>query len=544
MKKTVFILLLVILGVTANAQISKYNQALKLYEEKNFELAEQYMESVCNHIETKNNPIVWASAALMYANICNESPSVDSLLLQKTVYSLQKWEQLKQPDSYYDENTLKNVKGIYNYVANYYATKATELDMSRNRETKESEFVEIFQLYEKSIQHYSKSKNDHDLSVILCWMGRLYQALGSRAYIGDIGYEKYADFVKYKNNWFINMENCFDNAEKYNKSVWSDLDFSNREDYYKQTGENFYDFCVKLFNEKEFIRCIGNLKAAEKMFLFAKDKEGVSKVRELIEKCQRENVDEYIPLNNINNPNTYAFIIANEDYPGRHVPFALNDGRIFMKYCKNVLGVSDKHLFIYENATGNNIVDCIESIKDAAIANSGDINVIFYYAGHAFPDEETKEAYLMPVDGNSARTRTCYSLKELYKELGTIKAKSVVCFLDACFSGATREDQMLIAGRGVAIKPKEETPQGNLIVFTSASGTETAHQYESQHHGLFTYYLLKKIQEAKDSTTLGDLYDYLSVNVKRTSFDINKKIQTPTVIPSATMSTKWRNIKL
>ena len=38
----------------------------------------------------------------------------------------------------------------------------------------------------------------------------------------------------------------------------------------------------------------------------------------------------------------------------------------------------------------NNIVDCIESIKEAAIANSGDINVIFYYAGHAFPDEALK----------------------------------------------------------------------------------------------------------------------------------------------------------
>lgn len=102
----------------------------------------------------------------------------------------------------------------------------------------------------------------------------------------------------------------------------------------------------------------------------------------------------------------------------------------------------------------------------------------------------------------------------------------------------------LLTGRGVAIKVKEDVPRGNVVVFTSATGDETAHQYKEKKHGLFTYFLLKKLKESKGNVTLGELGDYITANVKRTSFDVNNKIQTPTVIPSATMMQKWRNIKL
>ena len=264
----------------------------------------------------------------------------------------------------------------------------------------------------------------------------------------------------------------------------------------------------------------------------------------IIANTMKSDADINIPVGGVTNEGSYVFIIANENYPNREVPYALNDGRVFAEYCNKTLGIPLNRIKIYENASMGQILSCVASIRRASEANGGDLNVIFYYAGHAFPDESTKDAYLMPVDGDSKLVETCYSLKRLYKSLGECGAKSVICFLDACFSGATREDDMLIEGRGVAIKPKEETPQGNLVVFTSASGAETAHQYEEKGHGLFTYFLLKKLQQSKGTTTLGDLYDYLSANVKRTSYDVNGKIQTPSVISSDSMEQNWRNLKL
>ena len=242
--------------------------------------------------------------------------------------------------------------------------------------------------------------------------------------------------------------------------------------------------------------------------------------------------------------NTYAFIIANENYAAKPVPFALNDGRIFAQYCVKTLGLKRDHVILYENATVSNLIGCVEQMKNASKANDGKLDIIFYYAGHAFPDEESKTAWLLPVDGSINLKRTCYSLKQLYKDFAEVNANSVVCFIDACFSGATRENEMLLEGRGVAIKVKDEIPLGNIIVFTSSTGAETAHQYREKSHGLFTYYLLKKLQDSKGDVTLGELDEYITTNVKRASFEVNHKLQTPTVIPSSSIQGEWKNIKL
>jgi len=103
---------------------------------------------------------------------------------------------------------------------------------------------------------------------------------------------------------------------------------------------------------------------------------------------------------------------------------------------------------------------------------------------------------------------------------------------------------MLASARGVALKAKKEDPKGNMVIFSAASGDETAFPYKDKGHGLFTYFLLKKLQESKGNTTLKDLGDYLTEKVKQQSVVVNRKVQTPTVSPSATLSSSWKELKL
>lgn len=91
---------------------------------------------------------------------------------------------------------------------------------------------------------------------------------------------------------------------------------------------------------------------------------------------------------------------------------------------------------------------------------------------------------------------------------------------------------------------RPSAPQGNVVVFTAAQGDETAYPYREQQHGMFTYYLLKKLQSTKGNTTLGELGDYLTQEVKRQSFVENSKVQTPTVNASEGMGQTWRNMTL
>ena len=256
-------------------------------------------------------------------------------------------------------------------------------------------------------------------------------------------------------------------------------------------------------------------------------------------------VDKDIPTAKRKAENTFAFIIANENYADAPVPYSLNDGRMFREYCSKALGLPEKNINMYEDATFGTIITAVEKMKEIADAYEGEASVIFYYAGHGFPDDKQQSAYLLPIDGDaSSITTTGYSLAKLYKEMASLKLRSAVVFMDACFSGARREDKMLTSSRGVAIKVKSEVPQGNLLVFSAAQGDETAHQMEEKHHGLFTYFLLKELQATGGDVDMGTLTDYVTKQVKRQSVVINNKRQTPTVVPSANITNRWRTMKL
>jgi uncharacterized caspase-like protein len=225
------------------------------------------------------------------------------------------------------------------------------------------------------------------------------------------------------------------------------------------------------------------------------------------------------------------------------VEFALNDGEIFKAYCHNVLGLPETNVHYRSDATLNNILAELNWMKQISSAFDGDAKFIFYYAGHGIPDEATGDSYLLPVDGRGNMLATGYSLKRLYEALGGLNAKNVTLFMDACFSGAVRSGGMMASARGVAIKAKPAAPKGNMVVLSAAQGDETAYPYKEKGHGLFTYHLLKKLQETKGEVNLGELADYITSEVKKHSIVVNGKLQTPTVTHSIN-ATDWRNWKL
>ena len=251
-------------------------------------------------------------------------------------------------------------------------------------------------------------------------------------------------------------------------------------------------------------------------------------------------VDKNIPKTHIQNKNTFVLIIANEKYYNvAPVPFALNDGTIFQQYCLNTLGIPSEQITFYSNATLNQIRSGVNWLQRITRAFDNP-NVIVYYAGHGIPDENSKTAYLLPVDGNGVDVATGYKLDDLYAALGGMPASQITVFMDACFSGSKREEGMLASARGIALKVESGTPKGNMVVFSAAQGDETAYPYNDEGHGMFTYFLLKKLQETAGDIDLYSLGEYIIRNVKQQSILKNGKDQTPTVIPSAAIADSWK----
>lgn len=256
-------------------------------------------------------------------------------------------------------------------------------------------------------------------------------------------------------------------------------------------------------------------------------------------------VDINIPATHAKNSNTFVVVYANEDYKRvGNVPYAKQDGKIFAEYCEKTLGIPHKNIHVVENATLNEMQSEIYWLSQVCDAFEGNAKVIVYYSGHGIPNETEKSAYLLPVDGDGTRTESGYKLDDLYANLEKLSSSMVCVFIDACFSGMRKDGEALVSARGVALKTKPSTPHGNVVVFSAAQGDETAYPNYDEQHGMFTYYLLKKLQEAKGDVTLQDLSKYITTNVRQQSIVQNGKPQTPCVIPSTSVAEEWQSWKL
>lgn len=263
---------------------------------------------------------------------------------------------------------------------------------------------------------------------------------------------------------------------------------------------------------------------------------------------QPSDIDLDIPLTGKSNPNTFVVIIANEHY-GKlpDVPFAVNDGNTFALYCKRTLGVPEKNILHYSDASYGSMREAMSDLRLINDVVGDNMRLIFYYAGHGSPDDATLEPFLIPVDAPRVNKDVCVSLAQLYREIGEMRLKSATVFLDACFSGGSRDGGMMLAdkgARGVARVPKAQALPGNMAVFSATDKEQTALPYAEKNHGMFTYHLLKRLKETGGEASLSDLRDYLSENVSRDSATVNRKEQTPTVNISAQAASTWDSWKL
>ncbi|MDE6523237.1 MAG: caspase family protein [Muribaculaceae bacterium] len=265
--------------------------------------------------------------------------------------------------------------------------------------------------------------------------------------------------------------------------------------------------------------------------------------------AKTSDVDKDIPETGKKNNNTFAFIVANENYKNvANVASALHDGQTFSEYCEKTLGIPKSQIIFLTDATFGDFWSEFENLKGRITNRPEDIDVILYYSGHGLPDDNTKEAYLMPVDAQPQHSRTMIKLQEVYDGLGKLPNASVYAFMDACFSGSSREsgqkDTPVVAARGVALKHKDVEPAGNVFVLSAASAQQTAFPYEEKDHGMFTYWLLKKLQDSKGGANLEDITTFVTDKVSGTSQEINRRAQTPTHKATGKLSGTWKSKKL
>ncbi|MCX6286521.1 MAG: caspase family protein [Bacteroidetes bacterium] len=261
-------------------------------------------------------------------------------------------------------------------------------------------------------------------------------------------------------------------------------------------------------------------------------------------------VDKNIPEYPEKDSPKFALLIGNEDYSRYqqglntevNVQYAQNDAQVFRDYLVKSLGYKESNVYLLLDATTGEMNQKIDLISKRVNKSGTDAKLLFYYAGHGLPDEASRIPYLIPVDVTGTNISQGIRLSDIYRKFGESGGR-VSIFLDACFTGGARGSGLL-AARSVKIKPSEEILNGKMVVFTASSGEQSALPYQKEKHGLFTYYILKKIQQTKGYMTFGDLAIYLQKTVSTASLEINQKEQDPEVLTSTDVSDTWKNWKL
>ena len=224
-------------------------------------------------------------------------------------------------------------------------------------------------------------------------------------------------------------------------------------------------------------------------------------------------------------PQRYAIVIGIGNYKDRKIPplqYTVADAQTMY----NVL-TSEKHGFflkenvkilINEEASTPNIKKIFRSwLKKRAREND---SVIVYFAGHGAT--EAGSSYWVTYDSDIEDLYgTAISNDSISKMLNSIESKTLIAFLDSCYSAAT-------INRGwhtrslIEKDPFEEFKGEGRVVITSSNGKQLSLEIQEYGHGVFTYFLIQGLigkadQDLDGYITLDEIWDHVKSNVQNTA---------------------------
>ena len=238
-------------------------------------------------------------------------------------------------------------------------------------------------------------------------------------------------------------------------------------------------------------------------------------------------------LKNKSSNNRVALILGIENYKkSPNANFANLDAKYFYEYVKKGFGVKKENikLLIDEDA---NLIDSISILQKwlPAKIKPNQSELIIFFAGHGLASNDGKELYLLSHDSDpDLLSRTALSRTELFNEIVKLKPKSVTMFLDTCYSGISRDEQMLLASaRPIRIVADEqEGIPNNFTIFSASKVEQISSGLKEAKHGIFSYYLMRGLEGKADinkdyKITNGELLVYMDQNVSQKAAELGRQ---------------------
>ncbi len=199
----------------------------------------------------------------------------------------------------------------------------------------------------------------------------------------------------------------------------------------------------------------------------------------------------------------YALIIGVDDYMDPEIVDLDNpvtDAQALKKVLQEQYVFEAGNIDYIENATRAQINDAMDALARKVKPND---NVLIFYAGHGYWDEQAEIGYWIPADGRKRSTADWYRNSTLTDQISAIKSKHTLLIADACFSGGIFKARAAFMDASLAINKKYELNSRKAMT----SGTLT----EVPDRSAFLKYLVRRLE--------ANTQKYLSVSTLFYSFE-------------------------
>lgn len=182
----------------------------------------------------------------------------------------------------------------------------------------------------------------------------------------------------------------------------------------------------------------------------------------------------------------HALVIGIDDYQSLpKLKTALVDAQAVAATLEAEYGYT---VHLLENPTRGDIIDKLDELRETLVE---DDNLLIYYAGHGWLDEQTGTGYWMPVDAKSNRRSRWVSNADLTVALQGLFAKHVMVVADSCYSG-TLTRSIKVPERNQAYLERIADKRTRVVL--SSGGLEPVADSGGGKHSVFAAQFLKALK--------------------------------------------------
>jgi hypothetical protein len=183
----------------------------------------------------------------------------------------------------------------------------------------------------------------------------------------------------------------------------------------------------------------------------------------------------------------YGLIIGINKYRDREIPSLDNpirDAETLYTTLINNYHFEEQNVQLVKDATRADIIRSLDKLAEAVTPED---NLLIFYAGHGWWDDEANNGYWLPSDADSNEKTNWFRNSTLVDYLKEIETKHTLLITDACFGGSIFKTRSAFGSKERAYEKLYELPSRKAM--TSGNLSEVPDQSS------FTKYLIRRLEE-------------------------------------------------